>query len=137
MKIKTYQIIIILIAAIFVLAWIAQDFTNFKIVNFAKNFVGKFNLSNLGAPLPTPIPGKQLNIFIRENGFVPNNTELEAEGRVTWYNEDTRSHSVASENWVSPVLEPGEIFSKIFDQPGIYKYHDAAYPDLTGEFTVR
>lgn len=137
MKIKKYQIIIVLIAAVIVLIFITQDFTSFKIVDFAKKFIGNFRLPNLGAPLPTPIPGKQLNIFIRDTGFVPNNTELEAGGKVTWYNEDTHSHSVANENWVSPVLEPGEIFSKVFDQPGIYKYHDSTYSDLTGEFTVR
>jgi len=131
-------ILIILLAAIFVSVLIAQDFTSFKIVDFAKKFIGNFRLSNIIVPSsPTPIPGKQLNIFIRDTGFVPNNTELETGGKVTWYNEDTRSHIIASETWVSGELKPGQTFSKVFDQPGVYKYHCAVYPDLTGQFTVR
>lgn len=120
-----------------VAGWIMQDYTNFKIFDYAKNFIGKIKLPSFNAPSATPIPGKQLNVFVRDIGFVPNNSGLEAGGKVTWYNEDSRSHIIAGETWVSGELKPGQTFSKVFDTPSIYNYHCAVYPEMTGQFTVQ
>ena len=135
MKRKVFSVIIV-VGIIVVFGWIVQDFTGFKIFDYAKDFLEKIKLSSFGLPSATPIPGKQLNIFIRDVGFVPNNSGLEAGGRVSWYNEDSRSHIVAGDNWVSPEIKPGQTFSKVFEAPGVYRYHCPIYPEMTGQFTV-
>ncbi len=136
--------IILFVAIILIFGWATQNFTSFKVFDYAKNYWGKINwaalknfkLLNPFVPQPTPIPGKQLNIFIRDVGFVPNNSGFEAGGKATWYNEDSRSHIIAGDNWTSDELKPGQAFSKIFDTPGVYKYNCAIHPEMTGKITV-
>lgn len=58
---------------------------------------------------------------------------------VTWINEDSVVHGIAS--YYSPsrglsVLEPGESFSITFNEPGIFPYHGEPHPWMTGTVTV-
>jgi len=136
--------IILFIVVILILGWAIQNFTGLKVFDYAKNYWGKINwaelknfkLQSLFVPTATPIPGKQLNIFIRDVGFVPNNSGLEAGGKVTWYNEDARIHNVVGDGWESGELKPSRIFSKVFETPGVYNYHCSVHPEMTGKITT-
>jgi len=125
--------LIIIVVAVLILAMIAQKYTSFKVFSPIKNF---FN--SIALPAPTyPPADKQLNIFIRDLRFIPNMNAIEKGARVTWYNEDDKTHTVTGEGWDSGQLVPGQAFSKIFDQPGDFKYHCSIHPEMTGEIIVQ
>lgn len=59
---------------------------------------------------------------------------------VTWTNNHSVTHTSTSDDggveWDSGPLLPGESFSHIFADPGVYPYHCAFHPSMTGTVTV-
>ena len=99
---------------------------------------GKVKFPSLGSATPTPAPAdKQLNIFIRDSKFLPNSSAMTVGIQVTWYNDDNKTHRVAGDGWSSGDLAPGKTFSKVFSQPGDYKYYCSIHPAMTGEIIVQ
>jgi len=125
--------IITIIVVIAILAILAQNYTNFKIFSSIKTF---FNSAIPPAPTYPPAD-KQLNIFIRDSKFIPNMNGIQIGARVTWYNEDDKTHTVTGDGWDSGNLVPGQSFSKTFDAPGTYSYHCSIHPEMTGELIVQ
>lgn len=69
----------------------------------------------------------------------PDTITIKAAETVTWKNEDRRSHQIMSglppvmtDEYMSPVLEPGDSWSHTFEKPGEYAYHDMKIPGLVG-----
>lgn len=56
---------------------------------------------------------------------------------VIWHNLDTTQHTTTSDTglWRSPILEPGQTFSFVFDSPGTFMYDCLLHP-MTGEVIV-
>ncbi|MGI0085752.1 MAG: cupredoxin domain-containing protein, partial [Nitrososphaerales archaeon] len=56
---------------------------------------------------------------------------------VIWVNNDATQHTVIEDNgaFSSPIINPGDNFSYIFNQPGTYNYHDEIHP-MTGIIIV-
>ncbi len=124
---------VIIVAIVFALAWLAQNYTSFKIFSSIRNF---FN--SVIPPAPTyPPADKQLNIFIRNSKFIPNMNGIEKGARVTWYNEDDKTHTVDGEGWGSGNIVPGQSFSKIFNQAGTYQYYCSIHPNMMGIIIVQ
>jgi len=141
MKKIIFFLIIVVIAG-----WALQNYSSVKVFDYAKNYwqridwtaLKNFRLPNLNTPVATPIPGKQLNVFIRDVGFVPNNSGLEAGGKVTWYNEDGRAHAIIGEGWDSGgAIAPDKAFSRVFDIAGAYLYHSSVDENIKGKITVQ
>ncbi len=133
--------IIIFIVIVAVLAWAAQTFSNFKVIDYAKNYAAKIDWTaiktNFGFKPAIPPADKQLNIFIRDEKFLPNASAILLNSNVTWYNEDVKNHTVTGENWGSAELKPGQEFSKKFDSPGTYQYHCSIHPSEIGSIVVQ
>ena len=62
---------------------------------------------------------------------------------VTWKNEDSAFHSVTSGSYGEPDgmfdsghLDPYEIFSYKFDEPGMYPYYCTLHPWMAGQIKV-
>ncbi len=138
--------LIVLVLIILVIGWYAQNYTSFKAFDYAKYYWQKINwgflknikLQNFNSNgTPTPDAEKQLNIFIRDNQFLPNKNGVRVGTKVTWYNEDNKIHTVTGENWGSGELKIGQPYSRVFDVPGTYKYHCSIHPSMTGEIIVQ
>lgn len=133
--------IIIFIIIVAGLAWAAQTFTNFKVIDYAKNYAAKIDWSaikiKLGFKPGIPAADKQLNIFIRDVGFLPNASGILKDSNVTWYNENDKNHTVTGDSWGSPELKPGQDFSRKFDLPGTYQYHCSIHPSEVGSIIVQ
>ena len=130
---KIVLFLVILIAG----AWGLQNYTGFKAVDIAKTYWQKIERSKIsdffgGKKDQTPDPEKQLNIFIRDGKFIPNLNAGRVGIKVTWMNEDVKTHTVTGEGWGSGEIAPGKAYSKTFDAAGDYKYQCSIYPSMTG-----
>jgi len=141
--------IIIFLVIILVGAWALQNYTSFKAFDLAEKYyqqidlgrakawVEDLNLQSLfGGAKKIPDAEKRLNIFIRENGFLPNKNVVKAGAKVTWYNEDSRPHAVSGDGWGSAEIAPGKAWSKTFDLAGTYAYSCSLHPSEKGELIV-
>ena len=133
--------LIILIIIVIVAAWGLQNYTSFKALDYAKTYWQKVDWSKINifsnSPKETPDPEKQLNIFILSNKFIPNLSAAKIGIKVTWFNEDSKAHTVTGEGWGGSEIAPGKAYSKTFDTAGDYKYHCSLHPSMTGEIIVR
>ncbi|MDD5317990.1 MAG: cupredoxin family copper-binding protein [Candidatus ainarchaeum sp.] len=91
-------------------------------------------------PAPTAIPSPQLaGVSIRGFAFNPGAIDVKVGTTVTWTNDDSVAHTVASDSggiFGSPAMPPGGTFSFTFTAPGAYPYHCAFHPSMHGTVTV-
>ena len=75
-------------------------------------------------------------VWIVGRKFIPEKITVKREGmdiRVTWTNKDAEEHTVTSDNGMfDKRLAKGESFSYTFIEHGIYRYHCARRPKMTG-----
>ena len=91
-------------------------------------------------PLGPGVGGSTL-IAIRDFSFQPNDVRVKAGTSVTWLNCEpagTPSHTSTSDQgvWQSPLLAPGETFTRTFDTPGVFPYLCSVHPFMTASITV-
>lgn len=91
-------------------------------------------------PLGPGVAGSTL-VAIRNFSFQANDVHVRAGSSVTWVNCEaagTPSHTSTSDQaaWQSPLLAPGETFTKTFDTPGVFSYHCTPHPFMTGRVMV-
>jgi len=132
--------ILLLVIAIALIAWGLQNFSDFKAIDYAKNAWQKIDWSKITALFNSksaPDPEKQLNIFIRDDKFIPNLNAVRSGIKVTWINEDDKNHTVTGASWGSAEIMPGKAWSKTFDVAGDYTYHCSLHPSETGEIIVK
>jgi plastocyanin len=91
-------------------------------------------------PLGPGVGGSTL-VAIRDFSFQANDIHVKAGASVTWVNCEpagTPSHTSTSDQgaWQSPLLDPGEAFTRSFDTPGVFPYHCSPHPFMTGRITV-
>jgi len=90
-------------------------------------------------PAPTPMhaPATDHAIAISASGFNPASLTVKKGTAVTWTNNDSAAHAIASSNGLhSPQLKSGESYTYTFTQAGIYPYEDVLVPGLNGTVTV-
>ncbi|MBI4513842.1 MAG: plastocyanin, partial [Gemmatimonadetes bacterium] len=53
-------------------------------------------------------------------------------------NGDAVAHTVTADegSWGSPLIEPGGMFQRTFDEPGRYTYHCVPHPFMKGVIVV-
>lgn len=100
---------------------------------------------------PTTSTGNPTNVnqvSITTTGFSPKLIQVKAGQSVSWVNNDTANHWIASDpypkNDTLPglssqgPLKPGDSYSYLFDKPGTYSYHDQLNPyKLLGTVEVK
>ena len=137
--------IIIVLVLVAVAAWALQTYTDYKVIDYAKNYASRLNWEDVKKfkfpainwmNLKTPSADKQLNVFIRDGQFVPNSNAMPKGIRVVWINEDNKAHTVTGEGWGSPEIQPGKSWSRSFDVAGEYSYSCSVHPSMTGELIV-
>ena len=75
--------------------------------------------------------------------YIPSYYVTKLSEPVTWKNEDSAFHSVTSGNYENPDglfdsehLDPHEIFSYNFEEPGMYPYYCTLHPWMAGQIKV-
>ncbi len=93
----------------------------------------------------TPNPGAlnqcttaAATVQIESGGFTPNQVTINVNETIRWANADSTAHAVASDTGAfnSPTLSNGQTFTHTFTAPGVYTYHCALHPGMTGSITV-
>ncbi len=118
---------------------VLQEFFTIKPIDTLKSLLQiKNQPADSSTPQPSwPLAEKQLNIFIRDQKFLPNASAVKTNTKITWFNEDTKIHNVTGDTWASGDLAPGQSYTKIFDTPGNYKYRCSIHPSMAGEIVVK
>jgi len=88
-------------------------------------------------PAATPTPART-NVEISGFAFVPQTLTVSVGTTVTWTNNDSSSHTIASNDnlFQSGTLAKGATFSHTFAQKGTFNYHCSIHPSMTGKIIV-
>jgi plastocyanin len=88
-------------------------------------------------PLGEGVAGSTI-VVIRDFAFGPADVRVRAGQRVTWINCDEDQHTSTSDGglWSSPLLSPGDGFTRSFATSGEFPYHCEPHPFMTGRVIV-
>ena len=77
-------------------------------------------------------------VNIRPTGFAPRTVTIAGGDTVQWKNVDTVNHQVVANNgaFASGQIARNKTYSRRFDTPGNYRYHDALFPARSGMVRV-
>ncbi len=75
-------------------------------------------------------------VMIKGLQFVPEEVTVQKGEMVTWYNMDTVNHTVKFADSESPILKPGDKYSKRFNQEGSFNYGCGIHPSMMGRVVV-
>jgi plastocyanin len=105
-----------------------------------------FGVGCYSAPAPSattaPAPAAGANVvMIRNFAFSPATLTVRAGTTVTWTNDDSPPHAIASDagspvTFSSSPLANGATFSFTFTQAGSYPYHCSIHPSMKGTIIV-
>ena len=86
-----------------------------------------------------PASAATFTVSITKSGFGPSALTVAVGDTVTWRNDDTGSHQVASKSagFVSPLLGPGQTFSFTYKEAGRFSYQDDVVKKNRGTVTVQ
>jgi plastocyanin len=87
------------------------------------------------APPGVPQAGGN-KVTIQNFAFSPPELVIKTGTTVTWTNEDSAAHTIASASFNSPILNTGETFSFRFDSPGTFDYSCGIHPSMKGKIIV-
>jgi plastocyanin len=79
------------------------------------------------------------NVQIKASGFVPARIEINTGDSIRWTNVDKVNHQVVSDHglFASPILRPGQRYTRTFTSGGTYRYHDGLEPAEKGTIIVK
>jgi plastocyanin len=92
-----------------------------------------------GAAEARPAPtGDVVEIEMSDLAFGPGEIEIEPGTTVRWVNRDPVVHNTTSEDdlWDSPLLGPGETWTRTFEETGRYTYTCTPHPFMEGTIIV-
>lgn len=97
------------------------------------------NEEDCNVVLPPEAVGSTI-VTIRGFAFNPSNVRVAANAKVTWVNCETSTdaHTSTSDEagWNSPLLFPGDTYTREFGAAGSYPYHCAPHPGMRATVTV-
>jgi len=78
-------------------------------------------------------------ISIQNMTFNPNQITIKSGTNIQWVNKDNVQHQISSDNgaFQSNTLNPDDSYNFFFAKTGIYGYHDALNPTITGTIIVQ
>jgi plastocyanin len=95
------------------------------------------------ATSPTSQNDQTVNtITIKNFAFSPATLTVAKDTKVTWTNEDSAPHQIASDtssavSFSGPSMSSGQSFSFTFSQTGTFSYHCAIHPSMLGKIIVQ
>ena len=75
-------------------------------------------------------------VWVQEYFFYPRDITVEKGVELTWVNKGLSTHAVAFDFFGSPLLEPGDSWSRVFDEEGEYEYYSPVDDNVTGVVRV-
>lgn len=89
-------------------------------------------------PRRNETPGKEVSIDISNFKFNPGSLSVDKGEKVTWTNNDSTTHTVTADSGdFDKELNPGEKYSKTFNETGTFSYKCSLHPSMTAEIIVR
>ena len=91
------------------------------------------------AAAPAPAAGAEGASVIRiANLSFGGTLHVRAGTRVRWVNGDQLQHSVTADDgsFDSGLIDPNQVFERVFDKPGDYSYHWTPHPFMQGHVIV-
>ena len=90
--------------------------------------------------LPSEAFGSTI-VVIRDFAFSPAQVRVPAGSKVTWVNcgapgSDSHTSTADAGAWSSPLIAPGETYTREFTAVGALPYHCEPHPGMTGTVTV-
>jgi plastocyanin len=78
-------------------------------------------------------------VAIKPTGFDPATRTISTGDSIRWRNDDNVNHQVVADNghFASPVLRPGQSYTRLFNTSGRYRYRDALEPAERGTIVVQ
>lgn len=78
-------------------------------------------------------------VQIKAGGFAPVRIEIASGDAIKWTNVDKFNHQVVSDHglFASPILRPGQSYTRTFTQGGTYRYHDGMEPNERGSIVAK
>lgn len=88
-------------------------------------------------PVGEGVPGSTV-VVIRRFAFNPEAVRIGVGERVTWINCDEDPHTSTADGgeWASPLLVPGDAYTRAFDEPGTFPYHCEPHPFMQARVIV-
>jgi plastocyanin len=88
-------------------------------------------------PAGEGIPGSTV-VVVRGFAFGPSEVRVRPGERVTWVNcaEDAHTSTADGGEWDSPLIAPGNAFTRTFETAGEFPYHCTPHPFMTGRVLV-
>jgi plastocyanin len=71
------------------------------------------------------------------DGFAPGTITIDVGGSVTWTNLDKDPHTATGADFDTGIMQPGDLATVTFDEPGRYPYSCQLHPVMTGTVEVR
>lgn len=71
------------------------------------------------------------------DGFEPGTVTIDAGQSVTWVNLDDDPHTATGAEFDTGIIQPGELATVTFDEPGSFPYSCQIHPVMTGTVEVR
>lgn len=118
--------------------WKAAEYFNTLSINTLStnlNDIKNTGLTPIPLPTPTPSKSKTYNIDIKNFQFSPSSLSINLGDIVKWTNNDNVLHTVTSDvgsELVSPILQPGDSYTKIIDISGPINYHCSIHTEMKG-----
>ena len=80
-------------------------------------------------------------VAIRDYGFHPATLRVPSGTTITWVNcappdEDPHTSEGDAGGWTSPLLAPGDVYTRTFDEAGTFPYHCGPHPFMTATVIV-
>jgi plastocyanin len=90
-----------------------------------------------GLPVREGVAGSTV-VVVRRFAFGPTEVRVRAGERVTWVNCEIEGHTSTADGgeWDSPLLALGAVFTRTFPAAGVFPYHCALHPFMTGRVVV-
>lgn len=117
-------------------------FTNYR-VGTAIQTASDYNPNDVMTLTPTIAADKgfdrskvTITIGNMNTGFVPTTFTIKKGVEVTWTNRDNTEHTVRGNGWASPMLRPGESWTRVFPATGSFDYSCGVHPVMQGTINV-
>lgn len=96
-------------------------------------------LDMAGIGITHPVRAQTMQVTIKNFSFQPATLTVPAGTTVTWTNQDSVDHTSTSDTgvWDSGRLAPGQSFSFMFTQAGMFPYHCMIHPFMKGMIVVQ
>lgn len=129
MKNKYWMILLIIVISLSILVYIVSLFKTPYLTNMNNTQQNNLPMNNAN---------KSSQVVISNFSFNPSTVTIKTNSTITWVNNDSTPHTVASDNGIfsSNPLQQGETYSYTFPNKGTFAYHCSIHPSMHGTIIV-